>query len=424
MIVQSFWSKPFLSDSIDPNSRFKGGWLNEKYFYFSMALSCLKFKEFYGEVNLYTDSKGEDLLKNKLGIPYSNYINCFDSFENINEKLWAFPKLHTYNLQSKPFIHADTDVFIWEKFQEEFISSPLFCQNIEENFPIYGDALNEILSLFEWVPTELINTLYKHKTVLAYNAGVIGGSDLDFFKKLYARSEKFINSNTSLFDTIDVGIFNMIYEQQLGYAIAEKMHIKPKAMFENVDSNFTTLVNFHLASFHSKYIHAIGFAKKSIYACEQIEALLMYEFPEDYERIKKNGIEHNLWGSYYEITPKRKDFLFLMFKYVRENSLEKVVDTKFKLNKTANIIENDSQNKVEYISPQSLQLETLELEDWDNILLYFEDAISIKELAAELLLDADIKAKYAPERLNDMLLSFVFDKCLLHEILLPDFIPN
>lgn len=424
MIVQSFWSKPFLSDSNDPNSRFKGGWLNEKYFYFSMALSCLKFKEFYGEVKLYTDSKGEDILKNKLGIPYTNYINCFDSLNDINEKLWAFPKLQTYSTQEKPFIHADTDVFIWEKFPDDFISSPLFCQNIEENFPIYGDALNEILTLFKWIPTELINSLYKHKTVIAYNAGVIGGTDLDFFKELHSRSEKFINKNKHLFEKIDVGIFNMIYEQQLGFAIAEKMNIKPKSMFENVDSNFTTLVNFHLASFHSKYIHAIGFAKKSIYACEQIEALLMYEFPDEYERIKNNGIKNNLWGAYYEITPKRKDFLFLIFKYVRENSLEKICETKFRLNKTAKIIESDDLNKVEYISPQTLELEILKLEDWDNILLYFEESISVQELCAELLLDADIQAKYSKEALIDVLLSFVFDKCLLHEILLPEFIPN
>lgn len=424
MIVQSFWSKPFLSDSIDPNSRFKGGWLNEKYFYFSMALSCLKFKEFYGEVNLYTDTDGETILKNKLGIPYTNYINCFDSLENVNEKLWAFPKLYTYSVQQGPFIHADTDVFIWEKLPDSLVSSPLFCQNIEENFPIYGDALNEILTLFEWVPTELINSLYKHKTVLAYNAGIIGGCNLEFFKNLYSRSEKFINKNKQLFDKIDVGIFNMIYEQQLGFAIAEKTGIKPKAMFQNVDSNFTTLVNFHLASFHSKYIHAIGFAKKSIYACEQIEALLMYEFPEEYERIKNSGIKNNLWASFYEISPKRKEFLFSIFNYVRTNSLEKICATKFKLNKTAKIIDCDTLNKVEYISPQTLGSEILELEDWDNILLYFEDPISVQELCTELLLDADIQDKYSKEGLTEVLLSFVFDKCLLHEIILPEFISN
>jgi len=424
MIIQSFWSKPFLSDSKDPNSRFKGGWLNEKYFYFSMALSCLKFKEFYGEVNLYTDSKGKHILNKTLDIPYSNFINCFDKLENVNEKLWAFPKLHTYSIQDSPFIHADTDIFIWEKFPDKLINSPLFCQNIEENFPIYSEALDEILTLFDWIPAELINSLYKNKKILAFNAGIIGGTDLEFFKKLYSISKKFINKNEHFFDKIDVGIFNMIYEQQLGYAIAGKKDIQPKSLFNNIDSNFTPLVNFPLASFHTKYIHAIGFAKKSIYACEQIEALLMYEFPLEYEKIKYNGTKNLLWKDYYEISEERKGFLFSIYKYVRENPIALICDMKFQLNSTVKIMEDNDSNTINYISPQTLQREQLSLEDWDAILLYFQESISINELCLELLLDNDIATKFTKESLTEKLLSFVFDKCLLHEVLMPDFINN
>lgn len=422
MIIQSFWSKPFLSNSKDPNSRFKGGWLNEKYFYFSMALSCLKFKELYGEVNLYTDSKGEFIVNKTLGISYSNFINCFDSLEHTNEKLWALPKLYSYSVQNKPFIHADTDIFIWEKFPEELINTPIFCQNIEENFPIYSEALEEILTLFDWIPAELINSLYKHKKILAFNAGIIGGTDLDFFKKLLSLSKKFINKNEHFFNKIDVGIFNMIYEQQLGYAIANKKEINPKPFFNNIDSNFTPLVNFPLAAFHTKYIHAIGFAKKSIYACEQIEALLMYEFPEEHEKIKFNGTKNLLWKDYYEISEIRKKYLFSIFKYVRENSIDVICDTKFRLNPTAKILEDNNSSKIDYVSPQTLEREQLKLEEWDAILLYFQESISINELSLELLLDNDIATKHTKKALTERLLSFVFDKCLLHEILLPDFV--
>lgn len=422
MIIQSFWSKPYFSNSTDPNSRFKGGWLHEKYFYFSMALSCLKFKEFYGEVNLYTDSKGESTINKILGIPYSNFINSFDNLENTNEKLWALPKLYTYSVQKKPFIHADTDVYIWDKFPNDLINSSLFCQNIEENFPIYSEALDEILTQFDWIPTELINSLYKHKKILAFNAGVVGGNDLEYFKKLHSRSKKFINKNEHYFDKIDVGIFNMIYEQQLGYAIADKKNIVPNPLFKNIDSNFTPLVNFPLASFHTKYIHAIGFAKKSIYACEQIEALLMYEFPDEYEKIKYNGEKNSLWKNYYEISERRKEFLFSIYKFTRTNSLGAIYSLKFQLNPTVKIIEDNDSSKIDYVSPQTLQREQLKLEDWDAILLYFQESISINELCLELLIDNEIASKYTEDSLTEKLLSFVFDKCLLHEILLPEFV--
>ncbi|NMH28013.1 DUF6734 family protein [Flavobacterium silvaticum] len=420
MIIQSFWSKPFLNDSKDPNSRFKGGWLSEKYFYYSMTLSCLKFKQYYGHVKLYTDKAGEEILSGKLGIPYSEYDNRLNLLDEYPEKLWAFPKLYCYQLQTEPFIHADTDVFIWEKFPETLTGSALFCQNIEENFPIYGDALNEILAIFNWVPTELINTLYKYKGVKAFNAGIIGGTNLDYFKELYARSEKFIQRNLDKFEDIDVGIFNMIYEQQLGYAIAEKRNITPECLFDDVDANFTRLTNFHLAPFLYRYVHAIGMAKKSQHACEQIEALLMYEFPEEYQKVRANGEKHLLWKPGYEISERRKEFLFSMFRFVREKSDSDICKLRFHINPTVKITEGEP-IQVTFTSPQKSIEETIELNDWDNMLLYFEESMSIDELSRELMLDDDISSKYTPRQLQEKLMSFVFDKCLLHELLIPEF---
>jgi len=53
-IVQSFWSKPMLmNDNSDAIFRSNGGWTDRIYFYMSWALSCLKFKEIYNEIELY-----------------------------------------------------------------------------------------------------------------------------------------------------------------------------------------------------------------------------------------------------------------------------------------------------------------------------------------------------------------------------------
>ncbi len=422
MIVQSFWSKPFLKDSNHPNARFKGGWLNEKYYYYSIALSCLKFKEFYNEVELFTDSNGIKILKDTLNISYTKYHNTLDSLNHLDENLWALPKLHTYSIQEKPFLHADTDVFIWEKFNPKIVDSPIFCQNIEDNYPIYNQTLDEILRILDWIPTEIINGIYKHRKVLAFNAGVIGGTNLDFYKNLHSKALKMISKNQHLFEKIDVGMLNMIYEQLLGYAIADKKDIQINPLFDNIDSNFTELTNIHLASFHSKYVHAIGYAKKSLYACEQIEALLMYEFPEEYDKIKFNGEKNSLWISNHEISKKRKEFLFANYNFSRTNSLDIIYDVKFQLNSSSKIIENNDTTILYYVSPQSLQKEQLNLEDWDSILLYFQEPISINQLSLELLEDNDISTKYTEDTLKQKLLSFVFDKCLLHEILIPDFI--
>lgn len=420
MVIQSFWSKPFLKNSNHPNARFKGGWLHEKYFYYSIALSCLKFKEFYSDVTLYTDSNGNKTLNKILQVPYDNYEVTLDCLNSYNEQLWALPKLHTYSIQEKPFIHADTDVFIWKKFSNDLVKSPIFCQNIEENYPVYGETLDEILRILDWIPAEIINSLYSHKKTMAFNAGVLGGTNLSFYKTLYKKALKMITENQHLFNKMDVGMFNMIFEQLLGHAIADKNNIRMNTLFDHVDANFSQLTKFHLAGFHTNYVHAIGYAKKSLHACEQIEALLMFEYPEHYKRIKHNGIHNSLWENEYEISNKRKKFLFKIFTWLRSSSLEAIYDTKFNLKASVKFIEGNDGMTIFFENPQYQKTERLLLEDWDNLLLYFQESLSINDLCNELITDEDIKNKYTENKLKEKILSFVLDKCILHEIFIPE----
>jgi hypothetical protein len=64
-IVQTLWTLPSLSDKSSKNilqNRLKGGWINQRYNYFSIAYSCLTLKKFYNKIELITDDFGEDLL--------------------------------------------------------------------------------------------------------------------------------------------------------------------------------------------------------------------------------------------------------------------------------------------------------------------------------------------------------------------------
>ncbi|SNR14536.1 DUF6734 family protein [Tenacibaculum jejuense] len=420
MIIQSFWSKPFLQNSNHPNARFKGGWLDEKYFYYSIALSCLKFKENYSEIILYTDQHGKKVLGDILNLPYTQIHTTLDELDNYNPNLWALPKLHTYSLQEQPFIHVDTDVFIWEKFPESKVNSPIFCQNIEDNYPIYQETLDAILKIFDFVPTEIINSLYQNQRVLAFNAGVIGGNDITFYKNLYSKALEMIHKNEHLFPKIDVGMFNMIFEQLLGHALASKNDIGISPLLENVDSNFAKLTNFHLAGFQTNYVHAIGYAKRSLHACEQIEALLMYEYPEVYKDITRKGIENSLWENRFEISERRKEYLFTVYDYLRSKDISILYDTKFKLNPTVSFSEENENSVLSFISPQENKLEKLELIDWENLVFYFEEAMSTNELCRELLSDEDIQKTYTKNQLQEKVFSFILDKCILQEILIPE----
>src|SRR5882672_5621390 len=131
-IIQTFWTAPIRKNKTDdPFGRNAGGWNSEKYLSMSWALSCLKFRQFYPQVELFTDNEGEDWLINKLRLPFTHVDKSLNTFNDYPSDLWALAKLKTYALQNTPFLHADGDVYIWKAFNPDFIRNELFTQNIE-----------------------------------------------------------------------------------------------------------------------------------------------------------------------------------------------------------------------------------------------------------------------------------------------------
>jgi len=419
-VIQSFWSKPSNNKSEDPNSRYKGGWLHQKHAFYSQALSCLTFKQFYDQVELYTDADGRHLLIDILDIPYTNVHITLDQIDKYNSKLWALGKIFTYAEQNEPFIHCDSDVFIWKKLPELLTTSPLFAQNAEINFPAYEEALNDVFINFDWIPTELINSLYKNKGIHALNAGIIGGQETHFFKKLKEQVLEFIEKNDHLLDKIDIGIFNTIFEQQLAFAIAEKNNIPVSYYLENVDSDFSKVINFHTVPFQSQYVHCIGYAKKSFFACEQVEARLKYHFPEFYDKLNNRLAKYFDENSFQsDITPERMDFLFNLYDWVSNKSVDDISNTTFKLNPSCKIIEENDSYFLEHIVPQTKNFQRQELKDWNVILLYFEEPTTINQLYEDLSEDENFLKNTNKETLKEKLISFVMDKTMLLEILQP-----
>src|ERR1035437_7473627 len=143
-IVQSFWSKPFLSKNTNIFDRAKGGGISEKMFYMSTALSCLMLRKFYDDVTLITDEFGKHMLIDVLGLPYTNVIVELDKINHYDENFWALGKIYAYSIQDKPFLHVDSDVFIWKLFDESLLKKDVIFQNYEENVYYYKNICKQI----------------------------------------------------------------------------------------------------------------------------------------------------------------------------------------------------------------------------------------------------------------------------------------
>ncbi|WP_264566438.1 DUF6734 family protein [Flavobacterium sp. N3904] len=421
MIIQSFWSKPFFKENDDLNARFKGGWLNANFFFYSCLLSCLKFKQNYGEVRLYTDNLGKELLIDKLEIPYSKVNLELNELQDYPSELWALGKVLTYSLQEKPFIHADTDVFLWDKLPVDLLKTDLFAQNIELNFPKYNEVLEIVLSEFKNITEELFTIYSKTNNVYAYNAGIIGGTSLDFFKELKSKVFEIIDANLDKLHLIDVGVFNMVYEQMLGFELATQKNLDITFLKSEVNEAFTNVMKFHMVPIKETYIHTVGYAKKSLEICEQLKYRLRYEFPEEYGKLNKNLVKHNLCPVNDIVDDEiRFEFLSKIYAWLENTSWEIILDTEFKLSESTRFNEiTEEEIQIYYFSPQKKIEDKLKMEDWDFLLYYFENPISINTIALEIIDDEDFMKNITPEELKEKIFSFVMDRCMYHQILLP-----
>jgi hypothetical protein len=264
------------------------GWISPQYHLMSWALSCLQLTKYYQQVSLYADKISADMLINVLGLPYHNVHITDDDFTMPHESLWALPKIHTYSLQSESFLHVDGDVFIFQAFQEHLSRSELIAQNQEEATAEYYTATQkQLLANFTYFPECVKRDFEKPIPITMANAGILGGSSIDFFKEYYAQTLEYINRNVENLSSINTDRFNVFFEQHLFYCLAKEKGIPISFFFTDVvnDNEYKKLAEFHETPCSKKYLHLLGHYKRDEYTCERLAEKLRNLYPDYYYKI-------------------------------------------------------------------------------------------------------------------------------------------
>ena len=282
-VVQTFWTagKDLTSHHF--------AWLTPMHHIMSWALSCLKLKEQYDDLHLYTDQQGYDLLINYLQLPYKSVHICFDNFNRYGAHNWALAKMYTYAAQEGAFIHVDGDVFIWQKFDEAFEKAHLIAQNFEVGTDYYKNMLLTIKKHLRFVPDRLAME-WENGTVYSYNAGILGGNDPGFFKNYYATAIKLIEGyQPSVEEGLAAVNINFLFEQLLFYALAKEQDIEVTCYFRQPfnDKGYTKedMMDFTAVPCRMQYLHLIGEYKRDSATCELLGRTLMKEYPHFFFKI-------------------------------------------------------------------------------------------------------------------------------------------
>jgi len=251
----------------------------------SWALSCLQLRQYYPDVQLFTNEAGYDVLIRKLNLPYTQ-VHILPAL-SFPAQLWAYPKIHTYSLQREPFLHVDGDVFLWKKLDEQLLEQPLIAQNLETHHAFYHSLASRLQQHPVLLPDAIARRLDANQPLSACNAGLLGGHDLDFFARYTQGVFHFLNINRPQWAQLDQAEMNMFYEQVYFHALATAQQ-KTIGYFHPApinDMTYPGFAEFSGVPHRTHFIHLMGVFKRDPHTCLMLVRRLRRDYPEYYERI-------------------------------------------------------------------------------------------------------------------------------------------
>lgn len=183
--VWSFWSIPFIA-------RGSPKWCAPLHHLLAWGLSFRLASRHYPDTMLVTDRTGKRLLVEQLGLPFTNVSTELEQLARVDPGWWALGKFLAYGLQDRPFVHIDTDVFLWKPLPRDIAQSSVFTQCPE----FYPNDSKPSLCEIEWafreqgakLPDEWEWARSKGDSYFREeNCGILGGSDIDFIRH-YSRT--------------------------------------------------------------------------------------------------------------------------------------------------------------------------------------------------------------------------------------------
>lgn len=287
-IVQTLWTGFKDEHRISPID-IKAGWPSCEYHWMSWALSCLQAKSFFNEVELVTDDLGKEILIDRLGLPYTNVSASLEGLlDAYPSHVWALAKIFSYSIQKKPFLHIDSDVFLWQKPDEQLLSSGIIAQNLEKNLFFYKETLDKINEHFTFIPDIYASDNYKDKDLFASNAGLIGGCNIDFFSQYCKNAFEFIDGNRQHLHKVATSNMNFIFEQYALYYTAKKRQADIEYYLDDIIDTpvYENFIRFQDYPF-VKMVHPVGGFKMYPHVCDHLAKMLRNNYPDWYYKIIK-----------------------------------------------------------------------------------------------------------------------------------------
>jgi len=288
--IWSFWSKPF-------ENHYHQSWFSEIHHLYSWVLSVETARKHYPRTALYTDDSGARLLVDRLGLEFEFVSTSLNALSHHDPDWWTLGKIQAYKEQTEPFLHIDSDVYLWDRLPLETESASVFAQNPEhfsQGIWYYRpEEIEEAVASCPegWLPEEWRWYRSEERAQRGECCGILGGQRVDFIQHYAAQALKMIDhpGNHDAWMSLPNKRTNAILlEQYLLSACFEHHAYRPdspycgieiKYVFDSMEEAFDPSRSSRVG-----YTHLLGPSKRSQDAADRLERRVKQDYPAHYER--------------------------------------------------------------------------------------------------------------------------------------------
>ena len=265
---------------------------------FSWAVSVENARKHYPRTALYTDDEGARLLVDELALPFEHVSTPLNDLAGHNPDWWALGKVLTYSLQEEPFVHIDSDVYLWSALPERLASADVIAQNPEEfdNSDTYCQPnliMQSIGAVKGWVPAEMSDYTPRAGIPRSACCGIVGGRRVDFLRHYASQAIRFLDhpSNRSVWRTLRDqhnlrGGLNMFFEQHLLVACLDYHGRRAKSPYAaiRIEYLFNDFGDAFRRAAEFGFTHLLGDSKRDTRLLALLEKRVRTFYPAYYER--------------------------------------------------------------------------------------------------------------------------------------------
>lgn len=275
--VQTFWLKEG-----DESWQF---WGSKQNLMVSCSLSYFLLKKHFNKVNLVCNELGRSFMTEELGLKFDQIDIIPLEQSELNEFVWSIYKLYTYSIQNEPFVHIDTDFFMFEKPPKEYLESDIFAQNLEINHPVYHTVRASAIDLGLKLPEYIMAS---QKPAVALNVGIIGGQNLQFFKDFYLLAKSLLEENSHLLENHaeKLFFFYLFLEQHVLFEAIKNKELDIRTLIKpSFKAAYDHITSFKSGEIKRPYVHLLGNFKQNIETIATMHKELQDLWPKQYEYI-------------------------------------------------------------------------------------------------------------------------------------------